>query len=78
MAKFTEARLIDRAGKVVSVTSVVRPFPPTMAWMPEAKHEPAFTLRVADLTPLPLPHYFDRIGVEVDRTGTWVRYEERS
>jgi hypothetical protein len=85
MAKRTtiEARLLDFGGEVVrDRRTIACPPMPTIAWLPP-RPRMAAPLAVKEVSTLPGigqmldPLLFDFVGVEVDMTGTWARYERR-
>lgn len=74
-----EARLV-RHGLVIYRQWVDKPPPPTIACRPPMP-PPTAKMLAAGLEPvdlvIPREELFDLLGVEVDRSGTWARYEPR-
>lgn len=80
-----ECRCFDANGLLVAKVHYPRPLPRTIRVIDEVAEREAFeeNMRRAFADPPPLKmkplmtHDVDLIGVEVDSTGTWARYEAR-
>ncbi len=77
--RFYEGRLVQ-GDKPVHLFKLTKPFPPTWRWVPPSLRLVAARLQQADCAPPDLLGHleawtFRYVGVEVDMTGTWVRYE---
>lgn len=75
MTRRYEARLMS--GNVpMHLMTLTKPFPPTLRWCPSSAPKASFSLEGLNLQDLgDGVLLFLYCGVEVDMTGTWVRYE---